>query len=312
MLLPDGKKTNAVDAMSQLWGQPTNAVPAIKNQTPLIEALSWQGSNEVRPGETATATLQTRDPEGDALRAQWLLMKEADRYVTGGDFQNTPPSFLENVVQSDLTSCQIKLPQTPGLYRLYVEVRDEHSAATANLPIRVAEPAVKADKVAQLPFAVYREANQEMPFVPSGWMGATDAMKMTLDATGAPQAGTTCMKCEFTAAQGWGGVAWQHPASDWGEQPGGFDFSGARKLIFWARGEQGGETIKVGYGILGRDKPYYDTAKAEQEIRLSSEWQRFEFDLSGANLGRIKTPFYWVVAASGSPVTFYLDEIVIE
>lgn len=308
MLLPDGRKTNAVDVMSELWNdgrQPTNRVPQILE-------LAWQGPNEVAPGAEVVAALKAMDHEQEALSAHWTLMKEADSYVTGGDFQTTPPSYLESIKRSDLTSCQVTLPKSPGLYRLYVEVRDAEGTATANLPIRVAEPTVDAGPPVALPFAIYREAEQAAEFAPSGWMGATEALSVAMDSPDQPHEGTTCIKCEFRSSQGWGGVAWQNPVGDWGEQAGGKNFTGARRLRFWARGAQGGETIKVGFGLLGRDKPFYDTAKTEMEIRLETTWKSYEIDLSSFNLARIKTPFCWVVAANGSPTTFFLDDLTIE
>ncbi len=308
MLLPDGQKTNAVDVMSELW----NDGQAPANRVPQIIELVWQGINEVSPGAEVTAQMKVVDPERDQLQASWTLMKEADSYVTGGDFQNTPPSYLESIAQSDLTRCRVRLPKSPGLYRLYVEVRDAVGTATANLPIRVAEPTVDAGPPVELPFVVYREADEAKLFAPSGWMGGTESLGVTLDSSDQPHEGATCIKCEFRSGQGWGGVAWQNPEGDWGEQPGGQNFSGARRMRFWARGSQGGETVKVGFGLLGREKPFYDTAKMEIEIRLETTWKSYEIDISQANLSRIKTPFCWVVAPTGQPLTFYLDDIIVE
>ena len=111
----------------------------------------------------------------------------------------------------------------------------------------------------------------------------------------------------------WVGVAWQHPANDWGDQPGGYDLTGARKLTFWARGEEGGEKVDFGVGLLGSDKEYPDTAKAELKgVKLKREWKRYSIDLDDEDLTRIKTPFVWTLGGRGRPVTFYLDDIQFE
>ena len=41
-----------------------------------------------------------------------------------------------------------------------------------------------------------------------------------------------------------------------------YDLTGAKKLTFWARGEQGGEAVDFNLGIIGDDKPHHDSAKA--------------------------------------------------
>ncbi len=114
----------------------------------------------------------------------------------------------------------------------------------------------------------------------------------------------------LTAKDGWGGVAWQDPPNDWGALPAGLDLRGASRLSFRARGEKGGESVKFGLGLIGRDPKYPDTARVESgEVTLSQKWRHFVVDLEGADLERVKTGFDWVAAA---PVTFYLDSVRIE
>jgi hypothetical protein len=121
------------------------------------------------------------------------------------------------------------------------------------------------------------------------------------------------MRCSYETGGDWGGVVWQHPTNDWGERPGGWNLTGAKTLTFWARGEKGGEVVSFEYGLLGADKPFGDTGRDKLEkIQLSKDWTRNEMDLKGTNLSRIKTGFAWVVAGSGAPVTFYLDDIRFE
>ena len=44
-------------------------------------------------------------------------------------------------------------------------------------------------------------------------------------------------------------------------------------------------------------------------MTLTQTWKRYTLDLKGLDLSRIKTGFCWVVAATGQPVTFSLDDI---
>ena len=71
--------------------------------------------------------------------------------------------------------------------------------------------------------------------------------------------------------------------------------------------------MKFGFGLLGRDKKFYDTGKKEtQEIKLTKDWKQYSLDLDGLNLNRIKSGFYWTLAGQGKPIAFYLDRIVFE
>ncbi len=165
---------------------------------------------------------------------------------------------------------------------------------------------------ATLPFSVYAEAGDKAPYIPSGYMGDTGNIKMADDDTTNPHSGKTDIKAQFTAGGGWGGVVWQSPANDWGDQPGGFNLSGAKKLTFWARGETGSEVVSFSFGLLDKAK-YADSGKGElKEVALGKEWKQYSIDLAGKDLSQIKTGFCWVVGAKGQPVTFFLDDIKFE
>ena len=63
-------------------------------------------------------------------------------------------------------------------------------------------------------------------------------------------------------------------------------------------------------GLLGKDKPYPDTASAKlDKVKLTKEWKQYTFDLKGKDLTRIKTGFSCVWAAEGKAITFYLDDV---
>jgi hypothetical protein len=162
---------------------------------------------------------------------------------------------------------------------------------------------------ATLPLQVYGEGGP-LPYIPSGYMGNHAAIKMDDKNTESPYAGATCLRVDYTASDNWGGVVWQSPANDWGDQPGGYNLTGAGALEFWVRGARGGETVNFGVGLIGSDKPYGDTGKAERKgVVLSTAWQKIVLPLAGQDLSRIKSGFYWTSHASGQPFTFYLDDI---
>lgn len=308
ILLHDGRRTAALDALSELWtGTP------VANRCPQIDAIDFKMTNQVDPGGQLQFTLKTSDPENDEVEVEWMLMADSKTWVTGGDFQKTPPSFPDNIISKSSTSATISAPAEPGVYRIYAIAGDRFGgAATANVVFRVkgmtGEPGAKAT----LPLVVYDEPGETRLYSPSGYMGDVDGIKLDDACRDNPKAGTTCMKTTFDRTEGWSGVVWQHPENDWGEVEGGMDLRGATKLTFWARGKAGEEKVKFGFGILGRDKKFFDTASGETEVTLTQEWEQYSFDLQAADLSRIKTAFYWSTASSGKPLTFYLDDIRFE
>jgi hypothetical protein len=161
---------------------------------------------------------------------------------------------------------------------------------------------------AELPCAVVADGVKSS-WIPSGYMGDTGAIKMDDKSTDTPHSGATCLKVTFAKDNGWGGVVWQDPANDWGDQDGGRNLAGAKALAFWARGGQGGEKVKFGFGVLGVDKPFHDSGKGEFEATLTSEWAEYRIDAAGLDLSRIKTGFMWVVAGQGRTLTFFLDDV---
>ncbi len=136
---------------------------------------------------------------------------------------------------------------------------------------------------------------------------------LTLDGEHAdnPHEGKACIKMRFTGKVGdWVGVAWQHPANNWGEQEGGFDLSGATHLELWARGEYGFERISIGVGLLEADKAHPDSGKTKiEDVALKSEWQRYRIPLKELDLSSIKTGFVVTLSGQNTSVNVYLDSI---
>lgn len=312
MLLPDGCKLAAADTLSELWsGKP----PA--NRCPAIQKLSLDGPDQVDPQATVQATLLASDPDGDQLKVRWLLSGEAEALGAGGDAEAAPETFPDAIVHTDEQDseqhAEIRLPAEPGGYRLFAYVYDGRGgAAVANVPLLVkGQRALKLARTATLPLVIYDEADREhAPYIPTGWMGETKQIALAQDCPTRPHGGKTCIRADFKSPSGWGGMVWQHPGDNWGDKPGGWNLSGAKRLTFWARGESGTEVVSFQFGLLGADKRYHDSAKGElKNVRLGTAWQPFSIDLSGADLSRVMTGFAWVVAGQGEPVTFYLDDV---
>lgn len=161
-------------------------------------------------------------------------------------------------------------------------------------------------------FYVYSDRDSALNhFIPSGWMG--DYGDLSFDDTAAnPHSGKSCIKITYTAnksqGQGWAGIYWQEPANNWGDIPNaGYNLTGARKVTFWARGENGGEFVDVfkAGGITG---PYGDSDSASLgSVVLTNDWKKYTIDLTGKNLSHIIGGFSFAFAPPAK--TFYLDDI---
>ncbi len=310
MLLSTGEKLAAVDELSKLW---TGQSP--ENLCPVIESLTLAGPNEeLDPGSTITVNLKVSDPENDPLKVQWILTEDWKEVAEGGDHRAAPPTYPKAILPGTTNStARIKLPSGGGTYRIYAFIRDGRgSAATGNISIKLkgTRKPVPAGELATP--VVITGAAKNGPWSASGWMGDSTKLKLDEASTENPKIGKECTKVSFNGNSGWAGVVWQHPEGDWGDAPGGFDLTGAKKLSFWARGNAGGEKVTIGIGLINHEKVYHDTFSRKLELTLTDQWQNFEIDLTGKNLTRIKSALYFTTSADGKPLSFYLDDIIIE
>jgi hypothetical protein len=311
MLLPDGSRLAAVDTVSELW---TGKVPA--NRCPAIQSLQLVGDAKVKPQAKVTVRLEVADRDKDSLKVEWILQAEPLTFGIGGDDEAVPPTFPDAIVKADASSAEIHMPDNGGGYRLFAYIRDgKGGAAVGNVPLYVDAPVkIPSAQKTSLPFVIYSDGGTaKPPFVPTGWMGNAKAMKLDEENKTNPHSGSTCLKFDFAANDGWGGIVWQSPPNDWGDKPGGWDLTGAKSLTFWARGDKGGETVSFQIGILGSDKKFSDSANAKLDsVVLTSDWKQYRIDLSGKNLSRIKTGFVINVANPGKPLSVYIDDISYE
>lgn len=301
VFLKDGSPTASYDALTEIW---TGELP--DNLAPTVESLVVDGATDVEPGELVEVSTSISDPEGGDLRVRWVLRADTSDILTGGDYRPPMPDIDDAVLASDTDGAKVKMPETPGAYRLYAYAYDEHGkAGTANVPLLV-----KGVAKPRLPFPVYDDGFERMPWVPTGWMGNVE--KLSVDGTWAqnPHSGDASIRLHYDGVFNWVGVAWQHPANNWGDQDGGISVEGAMALEFWARGESGGEAISFGVGLLESDKAYPDSSVTKVDnVALTAEWKRYTVPLKGKDLSSLKTGFFVSLAGRQSPVTVYLDSI---
>ena len=305
MFLEDDSRLGVIDAMTELWSGKPPADPA-----PVVGPLVLEGEPRVDPGEVVRVRAAIDDPGGRVERVLWALRRESGDYATGGDYRPMLPDIEGAVLEGNRDGARLRMPEEPGPYRLFLSAWDAAgNAATANLPLLV-----KGEVRTPMPFYVYHDSFEGMPWVPSGWMGsygATDLLTLDGEHADNPYKGRACIRLRYTGEVGtWVGVAWQHPANNWGDMAGGHDLTGARELELWARGEYGGERFNIGVGLIGSDKPHPDSGKTSiEDIVLTSEWRRYRIPLDKLELSSLKTGFVVTTTGQQTSVNIYLDNI---
>jgi len=145
-------------------------------------------------------------------------------------------------------------------------------------------------------FVVYKDKNhKDNHYIPSGWMGDYGDVQMDDQSAENPHSGKHSLKFTYTAKQtqnqGWAGIYWQNPPNNWGSKKGGFNLTGMTKLIFWARGEKGGEIIQK-FVVGGIKGAYPDSCAVEMgPVTLTNEWKEYSINLAGKDLSYINGGF---------------------
>jgi hypothetical protein len=154
-------------------------------------------------------------------------------------------------------------------------------------------------------------------FYPTGWIGDSNDMQFDFNYRDkADSRDNTCIKIQYKANgnKGWAGLQWQYPPNNWGNKKESIDLSKFKKLVFFAKGNSGGERVaefKIG-GIQGQ---YGDSDVAWiGNIKLSNDWQRYEISLKDKNLKNMIGGFSLILTKYDNRYgcVFYLDDIYFE
>ena len=138
MFTYSGETTETMDALQAAWtgGAPDNRAPRVKSLL-LHGKNAWQNVT-LLPGERYIARLSADDPDGDELRYRWALRPESEATAEGGDFEEAIDEIDGHIENAALRHIVMRAPETPGAYRLFVEIYDgKGHAGYANLPFRV-------------------------------------------------------------------------------------------------------------------------------------------------------------------------------
>lgn len=261
-------------------------------------------------GDWIPVNLEVKDKEKESLRIQFYSnqrtgsRKRRDQLVSlthRGDFDN---------------GFEILAPKEYGVIKVYATVNDTYgNVGIASKAIEVSDEDAKNKKFLvpkkSLPFYVYREG-EEMPYLPSAYMGNYKAMTVETQSTEEVYAGNAALKIDYTASDNWYGLGLVDPANDWGEILGGYELSGATKFSFWAKASKNDVYATIGFGLIGKDKPFPDTAKISKEIKLSTKWKKYTLKIKKADMSCIRSGLVLFSQAYNWPQTIYIDEVVFE
>ncbi|AXG67921.1 glycosyl hydrolases family 2, TIM barrel domain [Kordia sp. SMS9] len=282
--------------------KPTNAIPKIE---------TFQLSNETINSNTwIPITLEVSDAENEALNISFYYNQHT------GSRKRRSQIHKVNHRGSLKDGFEIQVPKEHGAVKVYVNVQDTfNNVGIASTGIQVNDAESKNRKYlvpkVHAPFYVYKDGD-ELPYIPTGYMGNYQAMKVDMQHTTEVYSGTSAIKIEYTERSGWYGLAFVDPKNDWGTTLGGYTIEGATKFSFWAKADRDGVTAKIGFGLIEKDKPFPDTTIQSEKITLSSKWKKYTLKIKRADLSCIRSGLVLFSNSYGHPQSIYLDEVVFE
>lgn len=128
----EGDSIASVDVLEEMW---TGRKPA--NRAPDIEPILGVPDAPIGPGSIIEASVKSTDPDQDQLTWQWAVLRDLQGHKHNSN-EKIPDPIPETIAENGKPSVKVTAPGSPGIYRLYVWVKDGNGhAATANLPFEV-------------------------------------------------------------------------------------------------------------------------------------------------------------------------------
>ena len=150
-----------------------------------------------------------------------------------------------------------------------------------------------ATTTAQFPLL---QIEEKLPLVMS--VNQTTSSVIVQDITGAG-GGSVCEQCQFIVYKPV--IEKEQPVIAYASQT-PIDLSGAKRIVFFAKGELGGETIKA--LAIGKSPDLVSTPSlnalqfevVSPNIVLTKDWKRYELHLDGLDLKNVTSPFGLVIS----------------
>ena len=123
---------------------------------------------------------------------------------------------------------------------------------------------------------------------------------LTIQTIVAAGGGGTCEQCQFIVYKPLGSAPSKPGIAYTSSRP--LDLEGAKRLVFFAKGELGGETIKP--MVLGKPSssvslvPFKNLkfGVTSEDIVLTNDWKRYELNIEGLDSNGVTTPFALVIS----------------
>ncbi|RNC85032.1 MAG: hypothetical protein ED556_10710 [Winogradskyella sp.] len=278
------------------------------NYWPEIKSFSLNKSNS-ESNAWMPVTLEVSDKENETLNVSFYYNQR-----TGSRKRRDQILPLQH--RGDLASgFEILLPKVDGATKIYTNVTDQYgNTGIESTGIIIKDDEAKTKKYlvpkVELPFYVYKDG-EDSPFAPSAYMGNYKDMTVDLNNTEDVFEGKAALKISYDAYD-WFGLGLVDPANDWGEILGGYDLQGAETFSFWAKASTDNVVATIGFGLIGKDKPYPDTAKESKEIKLKTKWKKYTFKLKNIDLSCIRSGLVIFSSGRGLEQDIYIDNVVFE
>ena len=283
--------------------KPINNIPVISNyEFPVSEGTS---------GTWVKVNIGVTDVENDALEITFHYNQR-----NGSRARRDQINKLES--RGNLKDgFEILLPKENGLIKVYAFAKDSFNNLGIAQTSFVIKNGLRADKFipgakTKLPFYIYKDG-KDLPYIPSAYMGDFQFMRVDAENKNFVKEGEAALRVSYGSGAGWLGLGFVDPVNDWGDKAGGFDISGATKFTFWAKASSDEASATIGYGMIEDNKEFYDTDKQSKKIMLTTEWKKYEINISkSADLRCIKTGLLIYSTAIGKPFSIYVDEVRFE
>lgn len=279
------------------------------NYTPVVDTF-YLSNQKKQSGEWASVSLQVSDIEQEELNISFYYNQRT------GSRKRRDQINLLNHRGSLKDGFEIQLPKEDGAIKVYVHISDSYkNIGIGSTSIIIENTDNQANKylVAKttLPFYVYNDG-PNMPYSPSAIMGNFEHVEVDTKNNEQILSGENALKISYNAPGDWFGVGLVDPPNDWGEILGGYDISGAKKFSFWAKADTDELITTIGFGLVGKDKPFPDSAVTSVEITLTNKWKRYSINIKKLNLSCIRSGLVVVAKGKGYRYSIWLDDIVFE
>ncbi len=279
------------------------------NNVPEIKLFNLRNST-IKSGTWIPVDLDVTDKENDSLQVSFSYNQR-----TGSRKRRDQINVLQ--YRGDMVNgFEIQVPKEDGSIKVYAIVKDTYNnVGIASTGIIVMDEDAKNRKYlvpkVSLPFYVYKDGEND-PYAATAFMGNYKAMTVDSQHKSIVHSGNAALKISYKQEHDWYGLGVVDPANDWGEILGGYNVSGAKKFTFWAKASKKNVVATIGFGLIGKDKPFPDTAKKSVEIKLTTKWKKYVISTKKLDLSCIRSGLTIFSSSFRSGQDIFIDDVVFE